>query len=78
MNMTTPPSYLESACRNRAAKQLESGDFNSCGERKSLLYDLESRCVMVFDEFGILAEIESERHVVDWEGTYQLTRHFHL
>ena len=33
---------------------------------------------MVFDEFGILAEIESERHVVDWEGTYQLTRHFHL
>ena len=42
------------------------------------LYDTENRQVMVFDEFDIHPEKESDRKVVDWENTYPLTGYFYL
>ena len=42
------------------------------------LYDPEDRKVMVFDEFDIHPEKESERKIVDWDRTYALTKHFYL
>ena len=42
------------------------------------LYDLEDRKVMVFDEFDIHPEKESERKIVDWERIYPLTKYFYL
>ena len=40
------------------------------------LYDLENKRVMIFDEFDIHAEKESERQLLDWERTYFLTRYY--
>ena len=40
------------------------------------LYDLENRQVMIFDEFDIHSEKESERQIVDWDRTYFLTRYY--
>jgi len=40
------------------------------------LYDLENKQVMVFDEFNIHPERESERKLVDWERTYFLTKYY--
>ena len=40
------------------------------------LYDLKDRKVMVFDEFDIHPEKESERKIVDWERTYFLTNYY--
>jgi len=40
------------------------------------LYDLENKQVMIFDEFNIHAEKESERQLVDWERTYFLTKYY--
>lgn len=40
------------------------------------LYDLENKQVMVFDEFNIHPEKESERKLVDWERTYFLTKYY--
>ena len=40
------------------------------------LYDLENRQVMIFDEFNIHAEKESERQLVDCERTYFLTKYY--
>ena len=40
------------------------------------LYDLEKKPVMIFDEFDIHAEKESERQIVDWERTYFLTKYY--
>ena len=40
------------------------------------LYDLENREVMVFDEFNIHPEKESDRKIIDWERTYFLTRYY--
>lgn len=42
------------------------------------LYDTEHKQVMVFDEFDIHPEKESDRKVVDWENTYPLTKYFYL
>ena len=40
------------------------------------LYDLKDKKVMVFDEFNIHPEKESERKIVDWERTYFLTNYY--
>ena len=42
------------------------------------LYDTKNRQVMVFDEFDIHPEKESDRKVVDWDNTYPLTKYFYL
>ena len=39
-------------------------------------YDLKNKQVMVFDEFDIHPEKESERKIVDWERTYFLTKYY--
>ena len=39
-------------------------------------YDPENRQVMVLDEFDIHPEEESERKIVDWERTYDLTKYY--
>ena len=39
------------------------------------LYDGEKREVMVFDEFNVHPEKESERKIIDWERTYFLTKY---
>jgi para-nitrobenzyl esterase len=40
------------------------------------LYDLENKYVMVFDEFNIHPEKESERKILDWDRTYFLTKYY--
>ena len=40
------------------------------------LYDLENKQVMVFDEFNIHTEKESQRKIVDWDRTYLLTKYY--
>ncbi|MBP3848490.1 MAG: hypothetical protein J6D22_01960 [Pyramidobacter sp.] len=40
------------------------------------LYDGEKREVMVFDEFNVHPEKESERKIIDWERTYFLTEYY--
>ena len=42
------------------------------------LYDLKNKQVMVFDEFNIHPEKESERKIVDWDRTYFLTKYYVL
>ena len=42
------------------------------------LYEPQERQVMVFDEFDIHPEKESERKIVDWDRTYPLTKYFYL
>ena len=42
------------------------------------LYDLKNKEVMVFDEFNIHPEKESQRKLLDWERTYFLTKYFCL
>ena len=42
------------------------------------LYDLENKRIMIFDEFNIHPEKESERKILDWERTYFLTKYFCL
>ena len=42
------------------------------------LYDLKDKQVMVFDEFNIHPEKESERKIVDWDRTYFLTKYYVL
>jgi para-nitrobenzyl esterase len=39
-------------------------------------YDLKDKQVMVFDEFNIHPEKESQRRIVDWERTYSLTKYY--
>ena len=39
-------------------------------------YDLENKEVMVFDEFDIHPEKESERKIIDWDRTYFLTKYY--
>jgi para-nitrobenzyl esterase len=41
-------------------------------------YDAEDRWVMVFDEADVYAEREAERHIVDWERIYPLTKYYCL
>ena len=40
------------------------------------LYDLKDKKVMVFDEFNIHPEKESELKILDWDRTYFLTRYY--
>ena len=40
------------------------------------VYNPENKRVMVFDEFNIHPEKESERKIVDWDRTYFLTKYF--
>ncbi len=40
------------------------------------LYDLKDKQIMIFDEFNIHPEKESERKILDWERTYFLTKYF--
>ena len=42
------------------------------------LYDRENREVMVFDEFNIHPEKESEIKIIDWDNIYPLTKYFYL
>ena len=40
------------------------------------LYDSENKSIMIFDEFNIHPEKESERNILDWERCYFLTKYF--
>ena len=40
------------------------------------LYDLKEKKVMIFDEFNIHLEKESERKILDWDRTYFLTKYY--
>lgn len=40
------------------------------------LYDLKDKKLMIFDEFNIHPEKESERGIVDWDRTYFLTKYY--
>ena len=52
-----------------------SADLSPDGKAKEWpLYDLKDKQVMVFDEFNIHPEKESQRKIVDWERTYFLTK----
>ena len=42
------------------------------------LYDLKNREIMIFDEFNIHPEKESERKILDWERCYFLTKYYCL
>ena len=42
------------------------------------LYNVKDKNVMVFDEFNIHPEKESERKIVDWDRTYFLTKYYML
>jgi para-nitrobenzyl esterase len=54
-----------------------SADLSPDGKAKEWpLYDLENKKVMVFDEFDIHPEKESERKIVDWDRTYFLTKYY--
>ena len=54
-----------------------SADISPDGKAKDWpLYDLENKYVMVFDEFNIHPEKESERKILDWEKAYFLTKYY--
>ena len=56
-----------------------SADISPDGKAKDWpLYDLKNKNVMIFDEFDIHPEKESERKIVDWDRTYFLTRYYWL
>ena len=40
------------------------------------LYDLENKQLMIFDEFDIHPETESQRKILDWDRTYFLTKYY--
>ena len=40
------------------------------------LYDLENKQLMIFDEFNIHPEKESQRKILDWDRTYFLTKYY--
>ncbi len=40
------------------------------------LYNLEDKPLMIFDEFNIHSEKESQRKILDWERTYFLTKYY--
>ena len=42
------------------------------------LYDLKDKSIMVFDEFNIHPEKESQRKILDWKRCYFLTKYFCL
>ena len=40
------------------------------------VYDLKDKHVMIFDEFNVHVEKESERKILDWDRTYFLTKYY--
>ena len=56
-----------------------TADLSPDGKAKEWpLYDLQDKRVMVLDEFDIHPAKESEKHIVDWERTYFLTKYYAL
>jgi len=54
-----------------------TADLSPDGKAKEWpLYDLQDKRVMVLDEFDIHPAKESEKHIVDWERTYFLTKYY--
>ena len=54
-----------------------TADLSPDGKAKEWpLYDLKDKQVMVFDEFNIHPEKESQRKIVDWERTYPMTKSY--
>ena len=54
-----------------------SADISPDGKEKVWpLYDLKDKKVMIFDEFDIHPEKESERGIIDWDRTYFLTKYY--
>ena len=54
-----------------------SADLSPDGKAKEWpLYDLKDKQVMVFDEFNIHPEKESQRKIVDWDRTYFLSNYY--
>ena len=54
-----------------------SADISPDGKAKEWpLYDLKDKYVMVFDEFDIRAEKESDMNIVDWDKTYFMTKYY--
>lgn len=54
-----------------------SADLSPDGNAKEWpLYDFENKEWMVFDEFNIHSEKESERKILDWDRTYWLTKYY--
>ena len=54
-----------------------TADLSPDGKAKEWpLYDLKDKQVMVFDEFNIHPEKESQRKIVDWDRTYFLTNYY--
>lgn len=54
-----------------------SADVSPDGKAKQWpLYDLKDKQVMVFDEFNIHPEKESQRGIVDWDRTYFLANYY--
>ena len=54
-----------------------SADESPDGKTKEWpLYDLKNKRLMIFDEFDIHPEKESERMILDWERTYFLTKYY--
>jgi len=54
-----------------------SADISPDGKAKEWPpYDPENRQVMVLDEFDLHPEKESERKIVDWDRTYDLTKYY--
>lgn len=40
------------------------------------LYDTENKNIMVFDEFDIPVDKESNLNILDWDNTYFLTKYY--
>ena len=54
-----------------------SADQSPDGKAKKWpLYDLENKQLMIFDEFDIHPEKESQRKILDWDRTYFLTKYY--
>ena len=54
-----------------------SADISPDGKAKEWPpYDPKNRQIMVFDEFDIHPEKESERNIMDWDRTYFLTKYY--
>ena len=55
---------------------LSASESPDCKAKEWPLYDLENKQLMIFDEFNIHPEKESQRNILDWERTYFLTKYY--
>ena len=65
--------------KNLITQQLKYHEKKVFGETLSNvrpLYDTENKQLMVFEEFNIHPEKESDRKLVDWDRTYFLTKYY--